>query len=96
MKLLLATLLGIVMKIQNESTSVIVDLAMTHRRVRYDVEQHKMKKQVLKTGCYQISQIKRLSVVVIASNSPKEVFFRLSSICHPKLTHSDLFTELSF
>ena len=84
MKLLLITLEWVGMKIQNESISVIVDLAMTHRRVKYDVEQHKMKKQVLKTGCYQISQIKGLSVAVIAPNSPKEVFFRLSSICHHK------------
>ena len=86
MKLLLVALQLVGMKIQNESISVIVDLAMTHRSVRDAVEQHKMKKQELKTGiCYQISQTKRLSFAVIASN-----------FCHQKFSHSDLFTELLF
>ena len=47
-----------------------VNLEMAHRRVSNDVEQHDTEKQELKTGCYYSSQIKKLRVALIASNSP--------------------------
>lgn len=54
-------------------------------------------KKELKTGCYQSSLIKRLSVAVIASNAPpKGVFLGLVAYAITKLIHSDFFTGLLF
>ena len=53
--------------------SIRVNLEMAHGRARDDTEHHEMKKQELETGYYQSSQIKRLSITILASNSPKGV-----------------------
>ena len=46
-----------------------INLAMALRRLRDGIKQH-TKKQLLKTGCYQSSQIKGPSIGVTASISP--------------------------